>query len=98
LLVLCGVGHSILQLAVRPDGTLTAEQADKIRQLAALDWSRKGSLWKDYLVGSHGNVTPHKNHIVLAVARVKQALGLPIAPKEAGILQKVSESMTGLTV
>jgi len=88
LLALCGVGHAILEVNGNPDGSLTSEQKDLVQQLASLDWSRRASLWQGYLVGPQGNVTPHKNHIVLAVAKVKKALGLAMTPKEAGALQK----------
>ena len=88
LLVLCGVGHGILELNVNPDGSLTPEQQSLVHQLASLDWSRRGSIWQGYLVGPQGNVTPHKNNIVLAVARSKQKLGLPVTNKETGILQR----------
>ena len=91
LLVLGGVGHAILKVNPSPDGSLTPEQKDLVRQLASLDWSRRGSLWQGYLVGPQGNVTPQKNHIILAVAKVKKALGLPSTTKEAGALQRAEE-------
>jgi DGQHR domain-containing protein len=91
LLVLCGVGHAILEVNASSDGSLTLEQKDLMRQLASLDWSRRASLWQGYLVGLQGNVTPHKNHIILAVAKVKKALGLPITTKESGALQRAKE-------
>jgi DGQHR domain-containing protein len=91
LLVLCGAGHSILELGSNTDGSLTSQQKDLVHQLASLDWSRRANLWQGYLVGPQGNVTPHKNHIVLAVAKTKRALGLPITPKEATILQRAVE-------
>jgi hypothetical protein len=91
LLVLCGVGHAILEVNASSDGSLTLEQKDLMRQLASLDWSRRARLWQGYLVGLQGNVTPHKNHIILAVAKVKKALGLPITTKESGALQRAKE-------
>jgi DGQHR domain-containing protein len=91
LLVLCGVGHTIMEVNASPDGSLTPEQQDLVRQLASLDWSRRASLWQGYLVGPQGNVTPQKNHIVLAVAKVKKALGLPSTTKETGALQRAEE-------
>jgi hypothetical protein len=80
-----------LEVHASPDGRLTPEQKDLVRQLASLDWSRRGGLWQGYLVGPQGNVTPQKNHIVLAVAKVKTALGLPITNKEASTLQRAEE-------
>jgi DGQHR domain-containing protein len=94
LLVLGGVGHAILKVSPSTDGSLTPEQKDLIQQLASLDWSRRASLWQGYLVGPQGNVTPHKNHIVLAVAKVKKMLGLPITNKESGALQRAKEEET----
>jgi len=91
LLVLCGVGHGILELDANTDGSLTLRQKDLIGQLATMDWSRRANLWQGYLVGPQGNITPHKNHIVLAVTRAKNALGIPITNKEAGMLQKATE-------
>ena len=93
LLVLSGVGHSILELNSQPDGALTAQQSLLIQQLAALDWSRRGQMWQGYLVGPQGNITPHKNYIVLAVARVKEELGLSLTPKEFGAIQRAREEV-----
>jgi hypothetical protein len=80
-----------MEVNASPDGSLTPEQQDLVRQLASLDWSRRASLWQGYLVGPQGNVTPQKNHIVLAVAKVKKALGLPSTTKETGALQRAEE-------
>jgi DNA sulfur modification protein DndB len=91
LLVLCGVGHAIMEVNASPDGSLTPEQKDLVRQLASLDWSRRASLWQGYLIGPQGNVTPQKNHIILAVAKVKKALGLPGTTKETSALQRAEE-------
>jgi DGQHR domain-containing protein len=87
LLVLSGAGHSILAITVNPDGTLTAQQKELIGKLAALDWSRHSDLWKGYLI-SQGTVTPHKVNIVLAVAKVKKAIGVALTKKEEAALQK----------
>jgi DNA sulfur modification protein DndB len=91
LLVLCGVGHTILEFKGSPNGRLTTEQKDLVRRLASLDWSRRASLWQGYLIGPQGNVTTQKNHIILAVAKAKKALGLPITAKEVGALQRAEE-------
>ena len=91
LLVLCGVGHYILELQSDPGEALTEHQSSLIRALASLDWSRRGPLWQGYLVGTQGNVTPHKNNIVLAVAKAKEALGLLVTAKEDTIMKRVSE-------
>ena len=45
LLVLCGVGHAILDLANLPGGELSEEQRQQIRMLAQLDWSRDAAMW-----------------------------------------------------
>jgi DGQHR domain-containing protein len=91
LLVLCGAGHGILEVDTNADGSLSPKQKDFVHQLACLDWSRRASLWQGYLVGPQGNVTPHKNHIVLGVAKTKKALGLPITSKEMSIFQRAAE-------
>jgi DNA sulfur modification protein DndB len=91
LLVLCGVGHTILEFNGSPNGRLTTDQKDLVRRLASLDWSRRASLWQGYLIGPQGNVTTQKNHIILAVAKAKKALGLPITAKEVGALQRAEE-------
>jgi hypothetical protein len=80
-----------LEVHASHDGSLNTEQKELVRQLGSLDWSRRANLWQGYLVGPQGNVTPHKNHIVLAVAKVKKALGLPITAKEVGALQRAEE-------
>lgn len=91
LLVLCGVGHSILSLQSEPGGALTTQQKGLIQSLSALDWSRKGALWQGHLVGTQGNVTPHKNNIVLAVAKAKNKLDLPVTPKEENAMRRAAE-------
>jgi DNA sulfur modification protein DndB len=95
LLVLCGAGHSILGMDAKADGALAEQQKELVHQLASLDWSRRGSLWQGYLVGPQGNVTPHKAHIVLAVVKVKKALGLPLTSKEAGAFQRAEQEQAG---
>lgn len=97
LLVLSGVGHSILGLEVNPDGTLTDDQKKAVQQLATLDWSRSGSLWQGYLV-AQGNVAPHKAHIVLAVAKVKKTLGLPVTNKETAAMQRAEQQPSSVAV
>lgn len=92
LLVLGGVGHSILEDG-SPDGTLSNHQKELIENLASLDWSRRGDLWQGYLVGPQGNITPHKNHIALAVAKVKVALNLPRTEKEVKQLERARQSV-----
>ncbi len=91
LLVLGGVGHSILEDGA-PDGTLSSQQKELIQNLASLDWSRRGDLWQGYLVGPQGNITPHKNHIALAVAKVKEALNLPRTEKELKLLERAQQA------
>lgn len=97
LLVLCGVGHSILGLNVNSNGTFSTGQKELVHQLASLDWSRRGSLWQGYLVGPQGNVTPHKNHVVLAVARAKEVLGLSVTNKEAVAIERAAQGQSAST-
>ena len=86
LLVLCGVGHGILDLDHRSDGLLSDEQRQRIHNLAELDWSREAALWSGNIVGAPGKITPHKNNVVLAVAYAKAKLGLPLTAKENGAI------------
>jgi DNA sulfur modification protein DndB len=98
LLVLRGMGHGILEVNASPDGSLTTEQKDLVRQLASPDWSRRASLWQGYLsIGPQGNVTTQKNHIILAVAKAKKALGLSITAKEADALQRAEEEQPAVS-
>ena len=88
LLVLSGVGHAILNLAHQPDGQLSGEQEQCIQDLAQLDWSRDSALWAGSIVGAPGKITPHKSNVVLAVARTKSRIGLPLTAKEQGAIER----------
>lgn len=88
LLVLCGIGHAILDLDHQPDGQLSEEQKQRIWDLAGLDWSRDSALWAGSIVGAPGKITPHKANVVLAVARAKARLELPLTAKENGAIQR----------
>ena len=88
LLVLCGIGHAILDLDHQQDGRLSEEQKQRIRSLAELDWSRDSALWAGSIVGAPGKITPHKSNVVLAVARAKDRLGLPVTAKEKGAIER----------
>lgn len=92
LLVLCGVGHSILAQEVDADGALRPSQEEMIRRLAALDWSRHSTLWQGYLVGPQGNISPQKPQIALAVAKAKMEVGLPVTEKEDRILSRADHN------
>jgi len=91
LLVLCGAVHAILEVHASPNGSLTLEQKDLVRQLASLDCSCRASLWQGYLIGPQSDVTMQKNRIILAVAKAKKALDLPSTTKEADALQRAEE-------
>ena len=89
LLVICGVGHSILG-AEAPgwaSGGFSYEQRELVERLAGIDWSKSSPLWKGNLVGDQGNVTPHKVAVVLAVAKVKRDLGISLTDKEEARLR-----------
>lgn len=94
LLVICGVGHSILELNSNPDGSFTDQRKGLIQSLAQLDWSRRGELWQGYLVSPQGTTNPQKNNIVLAVAKIKAKLGLALTIKEQGKLVPAEEVMS----
>lgn len=88
LLVLCGVGHTILDLDPMSEGTLSDEQTQHIQRLAELDWSRTSSLWAGGLVSPQGSITPHKGNVVLAVARAKSEIGLSLSQREQDAMHK----------
>jgi hypothetical protein len=92
LLVLGGIGHTILKKADNSDGSLSNEQKDLIKQLAHLDWSREGDLWAGYLIGAQGSISAGKNNIALAVAKAKRYLDLPLSEGETKILRKSEEA------
>lgn len=94
LLVLCGVGHAILDLDPMPEGSLSDEQKHYIRELAKLDWSRNSALWTGGLVSPQGSITPHKGNVVLAVARAKAKIGLPLTAKENGAIERTTALIT----
>ena len=96
MLVLCGVGHAILDTAIPSDDVLWDEQKQYVRDLAELDWSRGSALWSNYLIGAQGNIAAGKDNIVLAVANVKSALGLSITEKEEKAMIKAKETAEAL--
>ena len=96
VLVLCGVGHTILHNDMPANDGFSEEQRQYVRDLAALDWSRGSALWANYLVGPQGNISAGKNNIVLAVANVKSALGLPVTEKEEKAMLKAKEAAEAL--
>ena len=95
MLVFCGVGHAILDSDIPTNGGLSDEQKQYVRNLAELDWSRGSALWANYLV-AQGNIAAGKNNIVLAIANVKSALGLPVTEKEEKAMLKAKEAAEGL--
>ena len=97
LLILCGVGHAILDSDIPSDDGLSDEQKQYVRKLAELDWSRSSALWAHYLVGPQGNISAGKNNIVLAVAYVKSALGLPVTGKEEKALFKAKDTIKAIS-
>ena len=82
LLVICGVAHTIRDTGAQRNGQLSDTQKDLIHQLAAVDWRRSSPLWAGYLVDSRGVVANLRGNIVLAIARVKRELNLPLMEKE----------------
>lgn len=91
LLVLCGVGHAILDLDPMSDGQLSAEQEQRIQDLVNLDWTRSSPLWAGGLVSPQGSITPHKGNIVLAVARAKSRIDLPLTKREQDAIDRANE-------
>ena len=96
MLVLCGVGHAILDSDIPIGDGLSDEQKQHVRNLAELDWSRGSDLWANYLVGPQGNISAGNNNIVLAVANVKSGIGLPVTEKEEKAMLKAQEAAEAL--
>lgn len=88
--VLCAVGHAILMLEETISDTFTPQQEAQLAQLAQLDWSREGDLWQGHLVSTSGTITPHRGNLALAIAKVKEHLGLPLTKKDQATLEKAS--------
>ena len=93
LLVLSGVGHSILELDPPSDGSLSEDQRQHIRNLGGLDWSRRSELWRGNIIDPSGKVNQGRANIALAVARVKSELGLELGTKEQENLAKAEENI-----
>ena len=90
-LVLAGAAHGVFEMEFSENVSFSSEQRGIIGHLADLDWSRRGRLWAGYLVGADGKVHPHKTNIALAVAKVKEVLGLSVTEKEAARLERAEE-------
>ena len=86
LLVISGVAHSILSDESEgwESGDLSFKQRELVERLATIDWAKSSNLWKGNVVGDQGNVTPHKTAVVLAVAKVKREIGIPLSEREEG--------------
>lgn len=92
LLIMCGVGHAILELKGLHDGSLSPEQKEYIGRLASLDWSRQSPLWRNSVIDIQGKISAAKNKVVLAIAHAKENLGLQLTLKETSIVQRIQES------
>ncbi|MDH3602426.1 MAG: DNA sulfur modification protein DndB [Candidatus Tectomicrobia bacterium] len=90
LLILCGVGHSILEMGHDTDGELNFEQKEIIKRLANIDWSRGSRLWAGNVIRLD-KITAQKNNVALAVAKVKNHLDMPITERESEKLVKSME-------
>ena len=88
LLVICGAISSLLNGDGGTTGELTQDQADKIAQLASLDWARRAELWAGYLVAENGKVQNNKPSIALAVAKAKRAIEVTLTKKEREAFEK----------
>lgn len=86
--VMCGVGHMILAKQETVSADFTSEQAYLLRQLAALDWTRTNPMWYGGIVSTSGTVTPHRGNMTLAIAKVKEHMGLMLSKGEQFALDK----------
>ena len=91
LSVMCAVGHKILSFQETVLEDFTPEQQTLLHQLATFDWSKTNPLWYGGIVSTSGSITPHRGNFALAVAKVKQALGLELTASEDKALEKSVE-------
>ena len=91
LLILAGVGHSIIADEELENGKLNSRSQDLIHKLANLDWSRTGDLWKGNVVTEQGKISTQKDIVALAVGKCKQAIGIELSHREQAAVDKASE-------
>jgi DNA sulfur modification protein DndB len=90
LLIIGGVGHSILAKSPANSEELTAEQVTVVQALAGIDWHREAPVWKRSIIGGDGTIQPHRGVVAVAVADVKQMLGLELTEREEGMLKRIA--------
>jgi DNA sulfur modification protein DndB len=86
--VMCAVGHMILAKQETLSAEFTSEQEYLLTQLATLDWSRDNALWYGGIVSTSGTATPHRSNLKLAIAKVKEEMGLTLTKSEQNALDK----------
>jgi DNA sulfur modification protein DndB len=91
LLIMANVGYSIFKASgFAPDEEqMTPEQIELVTRLAQeVDWLRENPMWSGNAVMENGQVTPQRNPVAIAVAKVKASLGLTLTSHEQGIRSK----------
>jgi DNA sulfur modification protein DndB len=89
LLIMSIVGHSIFKASeFAPDEEqMTPEQIALVTQMAReVDWQRTNPMWRGNVVSQNGEVTPQRNPVGIAAAKVKASLGLAMTLHEQSIL------------
>jgi DNA sulfur modification protein DndB len=86
--VMCAVGHMILAKQETVSADFTDEQRYLLKRLATLGWERDNPLWYGGIVSTSGTVTPHRGNLTLAIAKVKEALGMTLTKGEQSALDK----------
>lgn len=89
--VMCAVGHSILSMQDTISDAFTHEQEAMLTALALFDWRRGNPLWQGGIVSTSRSITPHRGNLQLAIAQVKEQLGLPITTGEEKALERLRE-------
>ena len=91
LLILSGVGHSIIANEDLQNGSLSPRSLHLIRELSNLDWSRTSGLWRGNVANEQGKISTQKDIVALAVGKCKEAIGLGLSPKEQAAVDKASQ-------
>ena len=91
LLVLSGVGHSIIADDDLQDASLNPRSQNLVHQLANLDWSRTSDLWRGNVASEQGKISTQKDIVALAVAKCKVAIGIELSTKEQTMIDRANE-------
>lgn len=80
------VGYSIMKFD-------EGDQSDYITGLGAINWSRNNPLWDGNVVQTSGKIVTQRAPVEIAIAKVKQELGLPLTERDAKRLYQDKEGL-----